>query len=202
MNLSRIPVWTRWIALAVVCWCMWGVVVLPQFTRRITAANQKHSDCDQQLTALRERIGQTPDVSRAVDSCHRALDSCLSSFGSTHNIDALTTQLREVGKRHGLANPQVAPELSSLLKASHGIGSTPAGQIRLDTLIVGLSAQGSFFALGAWLDDIERRPDFRTWISCQWNRGDDGEGVVFTGRATLITLDVTDSGVAQHRAGL
>ncbi|MBI5867492.1 MAG: hypothetical protein HZB43_04255 [candidate division Zixibacteria bacterium] len=202
MNLRQLPKWVRWVALAITLWSVWGLALRPIFTRRINVAQQQHADCDRQVAAIKERMGEVPTVLRAVDSCHRVLDSCLTSFGSSRDIDGLASVIRQAGQRLGLERPQAEPELPSLLKVARSTGGPVSGGIRLDTLVFAVSAKGSFFNLGAWLDDIERRPDFRTWNSCEWSRSDDGEQVAFTGKAVLLTLDDAGPGESRRRAGL
>ncbi len=202
MNMRQVPIWARWVALAIALWSVWGLALRPIFTRRINVAQQEHADCDRELAAIKERMGEVPTVLRAVDSCHRVLDSCLTSFGSSRDIDGLASVIRQAGQRLGLERPQAEPELPSLLRVAHSSGGSVPSGIRLDTLVFAVSAEGSFFALGAWLDEIEHRPDFRTWNSCQWSRSDDGEQVAFTGKAILLTLNVAGPGELPRKAGL
>ena len=55
-----------------------------------------------------------------------------------------------------------------------------------DTLVVALTAVGRFLDIGAWLDGVEARPDFRTWQSCRWTAGDDPGGTLFEGHVMLM----------------
>jgi hypothetical protein len=156
-------------------------------------SNQQQDDLDRQLTALRIQVAQSPAIREQIDSCRHELDSCLASFSNSRDADGLMNRLRAAGERRGLADLQAEPELRSLLNVSRSTVSPQSSLVRLDTVVVTLSARGQFFALGAWLDEIEHRPDFRTWISCRWSRGDEDNRAFFEGRVILLMADRLDS---------
>ena len=189
MNITRFPVWIRWTALAVALWCVWGIAVHPFFTGRISATEKQHLDTERQTIAVKTEISQAPMILHRIDSCGRQLDACLAGFAGREDAGRLTSGLCALGGRHGLTRLRAEPALRSLLNAARPRVAPRTSQVRLDTMIVALSAQGGFFALGAWLDEVERRPDFRTWISCYWNRGDDEAGVGFEGKAIFLMAD-------------
>ena len=189
MTLKNVPPLVRWIALTSVLWCGWGTAVWPTLTRQIHAIDRKHDDTDRQLAALREHVDQVPVIAQRIDSCRSLLDSHLAGFATTQDIDGLMGTLYAAGVQHGLSDLRTEPDLNSLLHASHSGEARRLSMIQLDTLVVTVSARGGFLTLGAWLDDIERRPGFRTWISCHWNSREDDDCVAFEGRAILLVAD-------------
>ncbi len=188
MSIRRIPVWVRWTFLALALWCAWRFAIHPFFIGHINASGGQHDDSNRQLVAVEAQIGQAPTILQRIDSCRHVLDSCLAGFASSQDVDGLMGHLCAAGAGHALADLRAEPELGSLLNASRSPASTRSSQVCLDTIVVTLSARGGFFELGAWLDEIERRPDFCAWVSCRWNRGDEDQGIWFEGEATLLLV--------------
>jgi len=189
VNLRRLPLWIRWLLPGAALWCVWVAAVHPYFRHRISATDQQHFEADRQLSAVKEHIGEAPTILHRIDSCRQLLDAHLGGFSSRGDVDVLTRQLRTAGERHGLGDLRAEPELMGLLHLVRSAPSTRPSQVRLDTILVNLTARGRFLSLGAWLDEIEHRPDFRTWIACHWHHGDEGEGVEFEGKVILLVAE-------------
>jgi hypothetical protein len=189
VTLKRIPIWVRWMLASLLLWCAWGLGVRPAFTHRLNLSEQQHSASDRELAVLRSQIGLAPAVLQRIDSSRTALDSCLASYSGTESADELMDQLRASGSRHELTDLRAEPELSSLLRASGSRGTRQSGQVHLDTLLVALSARGQFLALGSWLDEVEGRSDFRTWVLCHWSHSEVDNQVQFEGKAILLTAN-------------
>lgn len=183
--LKQLPAWVRWSVLAVVLWGVWLFVVMPIFARRIESCDQQHRGTDRQCAELQMRLKQAPALVSQSDSCCVQLMNHLAALTQSDSIVNLVARLCGDGTRLGLRSVRAEPDLASLLHRSAG-WETPSTGIHLDTLVVALTGAGRFLDIGAWLDGVEARPDFRTWQSCRWTAGDDPAGTVFEGHVMLI----------------
>ena len=175
MSIDRLPRWSWWIVAALILWIVWGLGIGRPLARKITEFEKQHRKINSELAALESRMSGVPEIVSRLNRSKCQLDLELHGFSTNREIDALLEELHRSGGRNGLTGIHADPELISLLQgqAANSIGPHSKGQ--LDTVIVTLAAEGRFKNIGDWLDEIERRNDFRFWTMCQWSaRGEDG----------------------------
>ena len=190
MNTDRLPRWSWWIAAALIFWMVWGLGLGCPLVRKITELEGQHRETEAELGVLESRMSGVPEIVTRLNRSKCQLDSALHGFATDREIDALLDELRRSGGRSGLSGIQADPELISLLHSPAPAGVTPHAEVQLDTVIVSLAAEGRFKNIGAWLDEIEGRSDFRFWTTCQWSARDEDGLVGIEAQAGLVMAEL------------
>ena len=185
---DRLPRWSLWVAAALVFWTGWALGLGRPLVRKIAALEGQQRETETELTALESRMSAVPDLVARLSRSVARLDSTLDRYSTAREIDTLLQQIRHSGLRRGLGDVRVDPELMSILQEPTASLAKGHAGIQLDTILIFISAEGPFGNIGAWLDEIEERIDFRYWTLCQWSPRDEGSAVALEAQAGMVVV--------------
>lgn len=177
-----------WIAAVVLWWTVWIWGVFGHIQSKNSLLEGEGNDLKVQKAQTLGLLASTPELMARIDSMRSELYAATSDFTTADNLQRLPDELTAGGHRHGIEWVEVTLELASVLE----IPAVPATEFAvLDTLLVEVSAQGQFAAIGNWLDEIEDRADFLQWDLCRWESGRREGNTGFVGAARFRIIAVT-----------
>jgi hypothetical protein len=183
---ARLSRWIWWAAASLGVWIAWGFAVQMPLQRRSDQLTPRVQEVSREVQKLSARLGAVPIVLAQLDSARTQLATRLDSYVEVEHIEKLMAEVIRQGHANGLDNVRVQPDLEHLLVISSPKGGL-AGEFRIDTIPMTMSAQGRFTVLGRWMEQIEARPDFRLWQHGQWTSMDDGlTSVVLRGAFIVV----------------
>lgn len=171
--LSRVPRWIWWTAGIVVLWVLWAVLIQAPMQRASYELEPREAKVAREIQSIDARMAAVPAVMARLDSARAAIGRRLDSYGSVDRVEHLMRELTSEGVSRGLEGVRVRPDLEHLLRITspdHADGDGP----HIDTIPITIAAQGRFAAIGSWMEELERRPDFRVWHYGQWTSSDEG----------------------------
>lgn len=193
MTLDKLPRWSLWAVGTVLLWSVWTLVVGRPMMHKAADLRRQYHRMEAERAALDARMAAVPALVVRLRDAQQQLDFALSGYVPDDAIDDLLRQLRAAGQRRGLGDVRANPELMSLLHVPMATSIPGTANGRLDTVIIDLTASGTFKSLGRWLDDIEARPDFRFWTRCNWTSGTDDGQVNLEAQTALAVVNRTDT---------
>ena len=192
MSVDKLPRWSWWAAAALLFWTAWVLILGRPLMDKVTEQKGHYRDTESELAALEARMSAVPNLVQRLNEARHQLDSALSGFSTSQEIDTLLRGLRSSGGKRGLGDLRVDPELTSLLHPPMTTGMPRRAKGKLDTVIINLSATGTFKNIGTWMDDIEARFDFRFWTMCNWSARDEDGLVRVEAQAALVVVNESD----------
>ena len=122
-------------------------------------------------------MSAVPNLVQRLNEARHQLDSTLSGFSTSQEIDTLLRGLRSSGGKRGLGDLRVDPELTSLLHPPMTTGMPRRAKGKLETVIINLSATGTFKNIGTM---------------CNWSARDEDGLVRVEAQAALVVVNESD----------
>ena len=157
--------------------------------KRIATLHEIRAAANEKITAQSARMTAMPAMLKRLDSTQQWLNSMLTGCVETDTLLELVLQVRQIGRRHRLTRMRIEPDLASVLAIPPRDALPTRAGIYMDTLDVSMAVHGTFAGIGAFLDDIESRPDFKYWHACRWQSGEDDRVVSMQARAAFLVLN-------------
>lgn len=190
--MRRLSPWAIWGLSTVVVWCVWAWGVFTPLARRHRYWDDETVRLDQQRAAALTQFADAPRLVEQVASVTVQLQHTIADFARVDSLAPFLGELTRSAHDAGVARIDAAPDLKCMISIPLHRGIHDSTGVSLDTLRLELSAGGAFGAIGAWLDQIEARPDFQQWSGCEWAKGEEDGTVNFTGRAAFWVLVPTE----------
>jgi len=182
--MRRMPPWLIWTLAVCVWWTAWAFGVYGHFVAKENHLHAEYADLERQKTQALQLLTATPRLVRQVDSLELEFQEVTKSFVRNNRLEQLLLGLKNRASHMGVEYTDIMPDINSILAIPADV--TPGNENPgLKPVLVRLKAQGRFVLLGAWLDDIENRADFRRWGGCRWDSGPDDTKVNFFGEAVF-----------------
>ncbi len=198
--LKSIPPWVRWLVVAGIWWAAWGWGVYGTFQSKENRLAAEHAELASQKTAAIQLLSTVPTLVQQVDSLDSALAHATSMFITSDDLEPLLTELEKQGRRQGISEVTIRPDLANTLTIPIDGSVGPGGLPQPDTLLIDISASGRFRPIGYWLDEIENRADFQQWNLCRWSDVDRDGTIDFAGQAAFwVSSAGTNSSSAEGK---
>lgn len=177
------PRWIIWTAATVVFCAAWVALVYLPLRQQEQRDSAERADWQVKVEDMLQRLNAVPAAVARLDSLERAVALGAGVLPAGDSLDAFLSQWAALGLSRGVATIRVEPELASMMALNL---PTNRSSFELDTLLVNLSASGSFHSIGGWLDEIEAQPAFRFWRTGRWDDAEEPGNVRFSGMAAIL----------------
>ncbi|HUU45034.1 MAG TPA: type 4a pilus biogenesis protein PilO [Acidobacteriota bacterium] len=196
--MKRTPRWLLWSGLALTVWAAavwltWGVL-----GPREAGLRAEEMSLSQQQAEAKGLVASAPRVVAQIDSVETEIRDHLARLTTTDEIPRLLSELQEEGMRRQLDAVRTELGLHSTMRIPLVDEVETKGEFTIHSLRLALGVEGTFQAIGSWLDTIENRADFQQWIECRWEKETDDRRIRFSGEAEfwVITTPAADRGTS------
>lgn len=177
------PRWIVWTAATVVFCAAWVALVYLPLLQQERREAAEHAEWQTKVEEMLQRLDAVPAAVARLDSLERAVADASAVLPAGDSLEAFLAEWTALGTSRGITTLKVEPELASMMALNL---PSNRSSLELDTLLVSLSAIGSFHRIGGWLDELEAQPAFRFWRTGRWDDGEEPGTVRFSGSAAIL----------------